>query len=124
MSKIGAEAILGSNSGASAVSRAKFYEVMRRFEESLIGVTGRAMPPQDYGLITPEEDRARCAKALDVLSAAWILEPQDLTKLQQLNQRCLELLTQGDVNAALFAAKDVQLHLIEVRERARPSKGK
>ncbi|CAN7719681.1 hypothetical protein [Variovorax paradoxus] len=106
------------------MSRAKFYELMRRFEESLIGVTGRAMPPQDYELITPEKDRARCAKALDALSATWILEPQDLTKLQQLNQRCLELLKQGDVNAALFAAKDVQLHLIEVRERARPSKGK
>ena len=105
------------------MSRAKFYEVMRRFEESLIEVTGRAMPPQDYELITPEQDRARCAKALDALSAAWVLEPQDLTKLQQLNQRCLELLAQCDVNAALFAAKDVQLHLIEVRERARPIKG-
>lgn len=106
------------------MSQAKFYEVMRRFEESLIGVTGRAMPPQDYELITPEEDRARCAKALDALSAAWLLEPQDLKKLQQLNQRCLELLAQGDVNAALFAAKDVQLHLIEVRERARTIKRK
>ena len=102
----------------------KFYQVMRKFEETLIGVTGRAMLPQEDELITPEEDRARCAKALDALSAAWVLEPEDLTKLQHLNQRCLELLAQGDVNAALFAAKDVQLHLIEVRERVRPIKGK
>ena len=100
------------------MSRAKFYEVMRRFEPSRIGVTGRAMLPQEDELITPEDDRARCAKALDALSAAWILNPQDLTKLQQLTQRCLELLAQGDVNAALFAAKDVEGHLSEVRERA------
>lgn len=106
------------------MSRTKFYEVMRRFEESLIGVTGRAMLPQEDELITPEDDRARCAKALDALSAAWILDPRDLTKLQQLTQRCLELLAQGDVNAALFAAKDVELHLIEVRERERTAKEK
>lgn len=100
----------------------KFYEVMRRFEETLIGVTGRAMLPQENELITPEDDRARCAKALDALSAAWVLDPQDLAKLQHLNRRCLELLAQGDVNAALFVAKDLQLHLIDVRERARPGR--
>ena len=104
------------------MSQSKFYEVMRRFEESLIGMTGRAMLPQEDELITPEEDRARCAKALGDLSAAWILDPRDLTKLQQLTQRCLELLAQGDVNAALFAAKGVEGHLIEVREHARPAK--
>lgn len=102
----------------------RFYQVMRKFEETLIGVTGRAMFPQEDALITPEDDRARCAKALDALSAAWVLKPQDLAKLQRLNQQCLDLLAQGDVNAALFAAKDVQLHLIEVRERVRPGKGK
>ncbi|MBN9407505.1 MAG: hypothetical protein J0H69_00010 [Burkholderiales bacterium] len=80
------------------------------------------MLPQEDELITPEEDRARCAKALGDLSAASILGPRDLTKLQQLAQRCLELLAEGDVNAALFAAKDVELHLIEVRERARTAK--
>jgi hypothetical protein len=104
------------------MSRAKFHEVMRRFEETLIGVTGRAMLPREEELITPQDDRKRCAKALEVLSAAWILGPQDLTKLQQLTQRCLELLAQGDVNDALFAAKDIQGHLIEVRERARSAK--
>lgn len=99
----------------------KFYEVMRRFEESLIGVKVRAMLPQEDELITPEQDRARCAEALDALSAAWLLDQQDLTQLQQLTRRCLDLLAQGDVNAALFAAKDVEGHLIEVRERARPA---
>lgn len=89
-----AEAVIGSRNGSVAVSQAKFYEVMRRFEESLIGVTGRAMPPQDCELITPEEDRERCAKALDGLSAAWLLDPQDLNKLQQLNQQWMELLAQ------------------------------
>jgi hypothetical protein len=102
----------------------KFYEVMRRFEEALTGVTGRAMFPQEDELITPEEDRARCGKALDALSAAWLLDPQDLTQLQQLTRRCLELLAQGDVDAALFAAKDVEEHLIDVRERARAAKEK
>jgi hypothetical protein len=106
------------------MSQAKFYEVMRRFEESLIGVKVRAMLPQEDELITPEDDRARCAKALDDLSAAWLLDPRDLTKLRQLTQRCLELLAQGDVDAALFAAKGVELHLIEVRERARTAKEK
>ncbi|RYH71178.1 MAG: hypothetical protein EON54_00345 [Alcaligenaceae bacterium] len=84
----------------------------------------RAMLPQEDELITPEDGRARCAMALDDLSAAWILDPRDLTKLQQLPQRCLELLARSDVNAALFAAKDVELHLIEVREQARPGKEK
>lgn len=103
---------------------AKLYEAMRRFEEALIGVKVRAMLPREDELLTPEEDRARCARALDVLSAAWVFDPQDLTKLQQLNEQCLGLLAKGDVNAALFVAKDVELHLIEVRERARPVKGK
>lgn len=102
----------------------RFYQVMRKFEETLIGVTVRAMFPQEDALIAPEGDRARCAKALNQLSAAWVLEPQDLAKLQKLNQQCLDLLAQGDVNAALSAAKDVQLHLIEVRERVRPGKEK
>lgn len=101
----------------------KFYEVMRRFEETLIGVTGRAMLPQEDEPITPQDDRARCAKTLDALSAAWVIDLQDLAKLQQLNKRCLDLLAQGDVNAALFVAKEIQLHLIEVRERARPGQG-
>jgi hypothetical protein len=43
--------------------------LLRRFEEILIGVTGRAMLPKEDELITPEDDQARCAKALDALSS-------------------------------------------------------
>lgn len=63
------------------MSPSKFYEVMRRFEETLIGVTVRATLPQEDELITPEDDRTRCAKVLDVLSAAWVPDPQDLVML-------------------------------------------
>lgn len=104
------------------MSQTRFYEVMRRFEEALIGVTGRALLPEKHEVITPEDDRARCAKALDALSMVWALDPQDLTKLKQLTQGCLELLARGDINAALFAAKEIQDLLTTVREQGRTSK--
>jgi hypothetical protein len=95
-----------------------FLELMRKFEENLSGMGANALLPQETWIGTPEEYRERCAKALDVLAAAWTQDSQDLVKLQQLTKRCLALFAQGEVDAGLFMVKDIDDFLFGVRQRA------
>lgn len=115
--------ISASARGAGEMSRS-FLEFMRKFEETLSGMRANALLPQETWIGTPEEYRERCAKALDVLSAAWTQDSRDLVKLQQLVKRALEFYAQGEVDAGTFAAKEVDEFLFGVRQRASAARTK
>jgi hypothetical protein len=101
---------------ATKMSRS-FLERMRKFEETFLGLRGRAHFPREEGMITPEMDRERCIKALDALSAAWAQDPRDLAKLRELTERSLEHFAQGDADAGASAAKRVDEFLFGIRDQ-------
>lgn len=101
-----------------------FFELMRKFEETLTGMSIRAMFPREDEMSTAESDRERCANSLDVLGAAWTQDPQDLVNLRQLTARCLKLYAQGEVDRGAFAVKDIDEFLFSVRERASADRAK
>lgn len=97
----------------------KFFDTLRRFEETLIGMSGRSsMVVREDWMGTPDTDRQRCVVALDALASAWDQSPQDLVTLRQMASRCLELYATGELDAGDFAVRDIDEFLSGVRDRA------
>jgi hypothetical protein len=96
----------------------KFFDTLRRYEEVLIYMSGMAhVTKREAWQGGPESDRARCARALDEVTNVWSIGyEQQLARLQQLNQRCLDQYAQGDLEAGDFTVKDIQELLAKLRD--------
>lgn len=103
----------------------KFFDSLRRFEEALIGMSGRAsLVAREDWMGTPETDRERCADALTALTAAWNQDPQDLSTLQKMTVQCLEFYVKGELDAGDFAVRDIDEFLSSVRDKAAEAKSR
>jgi hypothetical protein len=97
----------------------KFFDALRRFEETHIGMSGRSsMVVREEWMGTPETDQQRCTAALETLASVWNQAPQDLVTLRQMTSRCLDIYVTGELNAGDFAVRDIDEFLSGVRDSA------